>query len=84
MDVQRELGYHHKQICNCLKNRQKTAKGFKWKYADDYERIPFKVFDLEIYRKKTAIKQSFNYLIIRQIYSNPLMYLLKFHHLRYQ
>ena len=54
MDVQRELGYDNKQICSCLKNRQKTAKGFKWVYADDYERIPFKVFKLELYRKKTA------------------------------
>ena len=54
MDVQRELGYNNKQICSCLKNRQKTAKGFKWVYADDYERIPFKVFKLELYRKKTA------------------------------
>ena len=54
MDVQRELGYDNRQICSCLKNRQKTAKGFKWVYADDYERIPFKVFDLEMYRKKTA------------------------------
>ena len=52
--VERELGYNSKQICSCLKNRQKTAKGFKWVYADDYERIPFKVFDLELYRKKTA------------------------------
>lgn len=54
IDVQRELGYDNRQICSCLKNRQKTAKGFKWVYADDYERIPFKVFDLELYRKKTA------------------------------
>ena len=54
MDVQRELGYDNRQICSCLKNRQKTAKGFKWVYADDYERIPFKVFKLELYRKKTA------------------------------
>ena len=54
MDVQKELGYDNRQICSCLKNRQKTAKGFKWVYADDYERIPFKVFDLEMYRKKTA------------------------------
>lgn len=30
-----------------------------------YERIPFKVFDLELYRKKTAIKQSFNILYIK-------------------
>lgn len=55
IDVQRELGYDNRQICSCLKNRQKTAKGFKWVYADDYERIPFKVFKLELYRKKTAV-----------------------------
>ena len=54
MDVQRELGYDSKQICSCLKNRQKTAKGFKWVYADEYERIPFKVFDLEMYRKRVV------------------------------
>ena len=54
MDVQRELGYDNKQICSCLKNRQKTAKGFKWVYADDYERIPFKVFKLELYRKRVV------------------------------
>ena len=54
IDVQRELGYDNRQICSCLKNRQKTAKGFKWVYADDYERIPFKVFDLELYRKRVS------------------------------
>lgn len=52
--VERELGYDRKQVCSCLKNRQKTAKGFKWVYADDYERIPFKVFDLEMYRKRVV------------------------------
>ena len=54
MDVQRELGYDNRQICSCLKNRQKTAKGFKWVYADEYERIPFKVFKLELYRKRVV------------------------------
>jgi hypothetical protein len=43
-------------INNCLKGRYgyKTAYGYKWGYADEYEKIPFKVFDLEIYRKKVA------------------------------
>ena len=43
-----------KTIIDNLSGRQKTAGGYKWGYADDYERIPFKVFDLEIYRKKVA------------------------------
>ena len=43
-----------KTIIDNLSGRQKTAGGYKWGYADDYELIPFKVFDLEIYRKKVA------------------------------
>lgn len=42
------------RIVDCLKGRDKQAYGYKWGYADDYERIPFKVFDLEIYRKKVS------------------------------
>lgn len=40
-------------IIKCCKGKYgyKTAGGFKWGYADDYERIPFKVFDLVMYRK---------------------------------
>ena len=38
----------------CLKGRDKQAYGYKWGDVDDYERIPFKVFDLEIYRKKVS------------------------------
>lgn len=37
MDIQRELGFDHRQINNCLKHRQKTAKGYVWQYADFYE-----------------------------------------------
>ena len=37
MDVQRELGFDNRQISNCLKHRQKTAKGYVWQYADFYE-----------------------------------------------
>ena len=32
----------------------KSAGGYIWQYADDYERIPFKVFDLEMYRKRVV------------------------------
>ena len=55
-EVEKELNIAHSQITACCKKRKnyKTAGGFIWRYADDYERIPFKVFDLEMYRKKTA------------------------------
>ena len=55
-EVERELNIAHNQITACCKKRKdyKTAGGYKWGYADDYERIPFKVFDLEIYRKKVS------------------------------
>jgi hypothetical protein len=33
MDVQRELGYSNKNISAVLKNRRKTAYGYKWQYA---------------------------------------------------
>ena len=32
-DAQRELGYSNKNISAVLKNRRKTAYGFKWQYA---------------------------------------------------
>lgn len=54
-DVAREWGlYSGSNIQECCRNKLKTAYDYIWQYADDYERIPFKVFDLEIYRKKTA------------------------------
>ena len=53
-DVERELGFYHQSISSCCLGKLKTANGYKWGYADDYEKIPFKVFDLEIYRKKVA------------------------------
>lgn len=31
-EIEKKLGFSYKQICNCLKQRQKTAKGFVWKY----------------------------------------------------
>lgn len=54
-DVAREWGlYSGANIISCCRGKLTTAYGFKWGYADDYERIPFKVFDLEIYTKKVA------------------------------
>lgn len=50
-EVERELGIHHSIICMCCKGKQKTAYGYKWGYEKDYERIQFKVFDLNIYEK---------------------------------
>lgn len=52
--VEKEIGIKQNSISACLKGRCKTAAGYKWGYADDYEKIPFKVFDLEIYNKKIA------------------------------
>lgn len=53
-EAERELGYTHSAIRQNLKRKSKTAYGYKWGYADDYERIPFRIFDLEIYRKKVS------------------------------
>lgn len=49
--VERELGIKHSNICYCLKGKQKTSGGYVWGYEKDYKKIPFKVFDLEIYKK---------------------------------
>lgn len=54
-DAETSLGIKRRLSEYCSeKYGRKTASGFIWRYADDYERIPFKVFDLEMYRKKTA------------------------------
>ena len=54
MDVQREYDIDKSAIIRCCKNKQNTSCGYIWQYLDDYELIPFKVFDLTIYRKKVA------------------------------
>ena len=53
-EIERELGLDHPSIQKCCVGKNKSRGGFKWGYADDYERIPFKVFDLEIYEKKVV------------------------------
>lgn len=53
-NINSELNIAYQSISKCCLNKLKTSGGYKWGYADDYERIPFKVFDLEIYRKKVV------------------------------
>ena len=53
-DVERELGLHHPNILKVIRGDRNHTGGCKWGYADDYEKVKFKVFDLEIYRKKVA------------------------------
>ena len=54
MQVERELGFYQTNITRCCKGKLKSTHNYKWGYAKDYERILFKVFDLEIYEKKVA------------------------------
>lgn len=54
MDIERELNISHSQIAACCRGKIKTSYGYKWGYVEEYELIPFKVFDLKIYRKKVA------------------------------
>lgn len=49
-----ELNISQPSISNCCRGKRKTANGYKWGYVADYEKIPFKVFNLEIYKKKVA------------------------------
>lgn len=53
-EIERELGLDHSSIQKCCIGKKKSRGGFKWGYADDYERIPFKVFDIEMYRKRVV------------------------------
>lgn len=52
-DIERKLGFKHTNISNCCLGIRKTASGYKWGFEKDYEKIPFKVFDLTIYNKKS-------------------------------
>ena len=31
--IEKELGFNHSAICNCCKNENYTAYGYKWRYA---------------------------------------------------
>jgi hypothetical protein len=54
IQVESELGIKYSGITKCCEGRYKTSGGYVWGYEKDYERIPFKVFELELYRKKIA------------------------------
>ena len=53
-DIERELGFNNSCISDCCNGKIKTSNGYKWGFETEYELIPFKVFDLKIYRKKVA------------------------------
>lgn len=54
-DVAREMNlYSGANIHSCCYGKLKTAYGYKWGFADEYEKIPFKVFKLELYRKRVS------------------------------
>lgn len=54
IEVERELNFSQSNISSCCKGKKKSSNGYKWAYAEDYEKIPFKVFDLEMYRRKAS------------------------------
>lgn len=54
-DAEREnSNYKFMSISAACRGRLKTYRGYEWGFMKDYEKIPFKVFDLEIYNKKIA------------------------------
>lgn len=53
-EIERNLGINHSNILKVINGIRNHTGGYKWGYAEDYERIPFKIFNLEIYRKKVA------------------------------
>lgn len=50
--AERDGNFNDGCIGECCRGKLKTSGGYIWRYANEYERIPFKVFDLEIYRRK--------------------------------
>ena len=50
----KKLGFNQPSITTCCQGKHKHIKGFVWGYVEEYEKIPFKVFDLEMYRKKVG------------------------------
>lgn len=54
VEVSKFLNINRICVYNCCSGKYKTAGNYVWKYAYEYERIPFKVFDLEIYRRKAS------------------------------
>ena len=58
MDIEREMGLKHQNICHNALGKSSNCGGYKWGYVNDYERIPFKIFDLNIYKKMESVLDS--------------------------
>lgn len=50
-EIEKKLGFDHSNIAQACK-KEKIKYGYLWGYANDYERLPFKVFKLDIYVKR--------------------------------
>lgn len=53
-EIKNTTGLAVSNICRCCKCEHRTAGGYVWGYVDDYEKIPFRIFNLELYRKKIS------------------------------
>lgn len=42
IEIKNELNFNNGYICSCCKGKGKSSNGYKWAYAEDYERIPLK------------------------------------------
>lgn len=49
-----ELNIHKGNIISCCKGKLNTCGGYIWRYTDDYEKLHFNIFDLNIYVKKVS------------------------------
>lgn len=54
MDIERELGFKHQNISSVCLGKREISFGFKWVFETEYELVNFKVFDLKIYKKRSA------------------------------
>ena len=52
--AERDGNFNATSIGECCRGKFKMSGGYIWRFANEYERIPFKVFDLEIYRRKES------------------------------
>lgn len=46
MEVERELGIHNSCISHCCKGRYKSAGGFRWVYATDYNPVKHSISEI--------------------------------------
>lgn len=53
-DASKNLNINQSCISMCCSGKRNKSGGYKWGYVEDYELVPFKVFDLKIYKKRSA------------------------------